>query len=169
MQITYIIIQNLFLRSSRSARMSQGISGCFFRPRSRNKKISLQSKNDIKQAYRNYCFAQECFASKFKRSTDVHAWLWSDEHTKQTNELGINYKVSKCHFAPPLSIHGLHGNPNSLYQYLLFCSEIVSFHSGEHQNQKICHLMKTNKNFGGAGWVFHIFLKELLFFLVFNI
>ena len=88
----------------------------------------------------------------------VHAWLWSNEDTNKTNELGIN-RVSKCHFARLLSI-----SPNSLYQYLLFCSAVVSFHSGVHQNQTIYHLMKTIKNFTVAGWVFHIFLKELLFF-----
>ena len=88
---------------------------------------------------------------------------------EQTNELGINYKVSKCHFARPLSIHGLHGNPNSLYQYLLFYSVMVSFHSGVHQNQTICHLMKTNENVVVAGWVFQIFFKKTTIFLVFNI
>ena len=51
-QITYVIIQNLFFAVKscqvERARMSQGI-WLFFQPRSRNNKISLQSKNDIKQ------------------------------------------------------------------------------------------------------------------------
>ena len=35
--------------------------------------------------------------------------------------------------------------------HLLFCSAMVSFHSGVHQNKTICHLIKKNKNFGVAG------------------
>ena len=95
--------------------------------------------------------------------------MFTHGYGRKTNELGINYKVSKCHFARPLSIHGLHGNPNSLYQYLLFYSVMVSFHSGVHQNQTICHLMKTNENVVVAGWVFQIFFKKTTIFLVFNI
>ena len=147
--------------------MSQGISGCFS-----NRHPVTTNKNDITQTKRNYSFAQECFAyfiSKFKRSTDVHALLSLDEHTnKQTNELGINYKVSKCHFARLLSrasiTPGLHGNPNSLHQYLLFCSAMISFHSGVHQNITICHLMKTNKNFA-----VDVCRIRTTIFLVFNI
>ena len=70
-----------------------------------------------------------------KRSTEVHAWLWSDEHANK-----IKYQN-----VPSLPV--LHGNPNSLYHCnsLSFCSAVFYFHSGEHQNQTICHLTLTNK------------------------
>ena len=85
-----------FLRSSlECARMSEGILWLFFQPRSCDSKISLQCKNDIKQSLSRinvnieeksqFCPGMFCLFY-IKRSTEVHAWLWSDEHSNKTNQ-----------------------------------------------------------------------------------
>ena len=91
-EITYVII--LAAKSQMRANVQRDL-WLFFQPRCCDNKISLQSKNNIKQslelmltAYRDYNFAQECFAY-FKSNGQqrfMHGYRQMSTQTKQTNK-----------------------------------------------------------------------------------